>query len=133
DAVLAWLGAHDVPAEARGRNVVAVLEPAAGTDPKRGLLLCSHYDVVPEGTGWTRPPFDGAIEDGRVFGRGSNDAKASCVAMMCAAAGVDRARLHGRLVLALVCDEETGGQGIEAIGKHLPPFTASVVGEPTEL
>jgi acetylornithine deacetylase len=53
--------------------------------------------------------------------------------MMCAAAGVDRSRLKGRLVVALVCDEETGGQGIEVVGKELPSFTASVVGEPTGL
>src|SRR5262249_538591 len=36
-------------------------------------------------------------------------------------------------VLALVCDEETGGQGLESLGKELPAFTASVIGEPTEL
>jgi acetylornithine deacetylase len=133
DAVLAWLSARGVPAEARGRNVVAVLEPAAPANPSRGLLLCSHYDVVPAGPGWTREPFGGEVEGGRVWGRGSNDAKASCVAMMCAAAGVDRAQLTGRLVVALVCDEETGGQGIEAIGGGLPPYSASIVGEPTGL
>ncbi|HVQ26403.1 MAG TPA: M20/M25/M40 family metallo-hydrolase, partial [Planctomycetota bacterium] len=43
----------------------------------RGLLLCSHYDVVPVGPGWTREPWDAAMSDGRVWGRGSNDAKSS--------------------------------------------------------
>jgi acetylornithine deacetylase/succinyl-diaminopimelate desuccinylase-like protein len=37
------------------------------------------------------------------------------------------------VVLALVCDEETGGEGIEAIRDALPPFSAAVVGEPTGL
>ncbi len=132
-AVLAWLEAHGVPARAVGRNVLVILEGAAGADPTRGLLLCSHYDTVPVGTGWTRDPFDGAVEDGKVFGRGSNDAKASIAAMMCVLAGVERAALSGRLVAALVCDEETGGEGLEALAPSLPPLSAAVVGEPTEL
>ncbi|MBL9089247.1 MAG: M20/M25/M40 family metallo-hydrolase [Planctomycetia bacterium] len=134
DAVAAWLRARGVPVTVTGRNVVVVLEGAAGSDPARGLLFCSHYDTVPVGPGWTRPdPVDGALEDGKVFGRGSNDAKASIAAMMCVAAGVDRARLAGRLVFAFVCDEETGGQGLEAVAPTLPPISAAVIGEPTGL
>jgi acetylornithine deacetylase len=53
--------------------------------------------------------------------------------MAWAAAHVDPAEIDGRLVVALVCDEETGGEGIEAIRGELPAFSASVVGEPTEL
>ncbi len=133
DAVLAWLAAHGVPAQAVGRNVRVILEGAAGADPAKDLLLCSHYDTVPVGPGWTRDPFDGAVEDGKVFGRGSNDAKASIAAMMYVLAGVDRRRLSGRLVAALVCDEETGGEGLEVLAPTLPPLSAAVVGEPTEL
>lgn len=134
DLVHRWLTDRGVPATVSGRNVVVVLEGAPGSPPGRGLLLCSHYDTVPVGPGWTRPdPVDGAVEGGRVFGRGSNDAKASIAAMMAVAAGVDRARLLGRLVVALVCDEETGGQGLEALAPTLPAFDAAVVGEPTGL
>jgi acetylornithine deacetylase/succinyl-diaminopimelate desuccinylase-like protein len=134
DAVVAWLRAHGVEAQTRGRNVVAEVRGTGGGEPSRGLLLCSHYDTVPVGPGWTRKdPLDGAVEGGKVHGRGSNDAKASIAAMMVAAAKVDRARLAGRVVLALVCDEETGGQGLEAIHRDLPPFSAAVVGEPTGL
>jgi acetylornithine deacetylase len=133
DAVLSRLSAWGVPAHAEGRNVVAVVEGAAGSDPGKGLLLCSHYDTVPAGPGWTRDPLGAELEGGFVFGRGSSDAKASVVAMMCAAASLARARLAGRLVLALVCDEETGGQGLEAIAAGLPACTAAVVGEPTSL
>lgn len=134
DLVAGWLRAHDVPAEVVGRNVRVVLEGAPGADPARGLLFCSHYDTVPVGVGWTRPdPLDGAVEGGKVFGRGSNDAKSAIAAMMHVAAGVDRRRLAGRLVFAFVCDEETGGQGLEALAPTLPPLSAAVVGEPTGL
>jgi acetylornithine deacetylase len=85
------------------------------------------------GPGWTRDPWDGAIENGRLHGRGSNDAKSSVAAMAVAAAQLDPSSFSGRLVLAFVCDEETGGEGIEACADDLPPCDAALVGEPTEL
>jgi len=143
DHLVNWLNAHGVAAKAHGRNVIAVVEgragiaggegPATAMDAGRGLLLCTHTDVVPVGNDWTRDPWDGALEDGRVFGRGSNDAKSSVAAMAVTAATIDPAQLAGRLVLALVCDEETGGEGIEACASDLPAYTAVIVGEPTGL
>ena len=37
------------------------------------LGILSHLDVVPEGTGWTYPPYDAQIHDGRIWGRGALD------------------------------------------------------------
>ncbi len=133
DHLAGWLGSRGVRARVSGRNVWAEVQGARPAPAGRGLLLLTHIDVVPVGPGWTREPWDGALEGGKVFGRGANDAKASAAAMAWALAHVDRATLAGRLIVALVCDEETGGQGIEAILGELPPFDASVVGEPTEL
>jgi acetylornithine deacetylase len=133
DEVVGWLHGKGLSAVGSGRNVLATIDGAPGSDPARGLLLLTHIDTVPVGPGWTRDPYDGAVEDGRVFGRGSNDAKSSVAAMMLAAAALARAPLSGRLVCAFVCDEETGGEGIEKLKAALPPFTASVVGEPTGL
>jgi acetylornithine deacetylase len=133
DAVVSWLCEHGVPARAQGRNALATVEGRPGSDPRRGLLLLSHFDTVPVGPGWTRDPFGAAVEGGRLQGRGSNDAKASVAAMMCAAAAVAREGVRGRLVCAFVCDEETGGEGIEAVRAALPAYDAAVVGEPTNL
>ncbi len=133
DHLARWLRERGAEVHVSGRNVWGVVEGQRPAPPGRGLLLLTHIDVVPVGPGWTREPWDGALEGGKVFGRGSNDAKSSVAAMAHALVTVDRARLAGRLVAALVCDEETGGQGIEAIGGLLPPFDASVVGEPTGL
>jgi acetylornithine deacetylase len=131
DALAAWLVDHGIVPEIHGRNLLATVEGEAG--PGKGLLLCSHYDVVPVGAGWTRDPWEPSLEDGRVYGRGSNDAKSSVAAMAVAAASLDRSTLAGRLVLAFVCDEETGGEGIEACVDALPDVDACVVGEPTGL
>lgn len=50
------------------------------------LLLNSHTDTVPVGEGWTRPPLGAEIHDGRIYGRGSNDAKGCLAAMIAGAA-----------------------------------------------
>ena len=130
DHLAGWLDAHGIRPTLHGRNVLAVVE---GERPGPSLLLCSHIDVVPVGPGWTRDPWDGAIEGDRLHGRGSNDAKSSVAAMAVAATRLAGAPFAGRLVLAFVCDEETGGEGLEVCGDQLPDLDAAVVGEPTEL
>lgn len=57
----------------------------AGTDPsKKPVLFLAHYDVVPAlDEGWEHGgPFSGAVEDGRVWGRGSLDNKSSIIGLM---------------------------------------------------
>src|SRR5690606_5886563 len=34
------------------------------------IALNAHGDVVPPGEGWTRPPYEGVVENGRMYGRG---------------------------------------------------------------
>jgi acetylornithine deacetylase/succinyl-diaminopimelate desuccinylase-like protein len=76
------------------------------------LLLYGHVDVVTtERQQWTHPPFEGRLADGFVWGRGALDMKGG-LAMMIAAllrAKLDGLRLPGDIVLAIVCDEEAGG------------------------
>src|SRR5450756_2301570 len=55
----------------------------------------THVDVVPEGTGWTVPPFAGTIKDGRLYGRGSTDDKGPGVASIFALAAA-RAALQAQ-------------------------------------
>ena len=107
------------------------------------LLLCSHLDVVPPSAEHPYPPFEPTIVDGKVYGRGAVDAKASGASMLCAlaelAASGWRPR-RGRVVVALTVCEETGGadNGMvhcrEALFGHaLPQVSAALIGEPTEL
>jgi len=106
-----------------GRNVFAVKG-----EGDRTLLLNSHTDTVPASKEWTRDPWDGALEDGKVRGLGSNDAKGPLAALVTAFLAAD---VPGRLVLAATCDEEIGGQGLGVLRPELPPIDAAIVGEPT--
>lgn len=107
----------------------------------RGPVLClnTHLDTVPPSPAWTRPPHEVQVAEGRVYGLGSNDAKAS-VAAMCAAflrcrEGAASERVS--LLLCLSAQEEIGGKGTEAVVPELAALgiapAAVVVGEPTAL
>jgi succinyl-diaminopimelate desuccinylase len=82
--------------------------------PGRTLILCGHLDVVPanEDDGWARPPFRATLDNGRLYGRGACDMKGAVAALAVAATGALEStnRLAGKLVLAAVADEETGGR-----------------------
>jgi acetylornithine deacetylase len=134
DFLVRWLADRGAEPQRLGDNVWAI----AGD---RGPILClnSHIDTVDAGSSWTRPPHDVVVEDGKVWGLGSNDAKAS-VAAMTAAFMRFRAQARKpdvRLMLALVCEEETGGKGAELlvpdlVARGMRPG-AAVIGEPTGL
>ena len=52
-----------------------------------------HLDVVPEGDGWTYPPFDGALVDGRIYGRGAVDDKGPLIAVFYACLAIKESGL----------------------------------------
>ncbi|MGD8415112.1 MAG: acetylglutamate kinase, partial [Candidatus Latescibacterota bacterium] len=102
------------------------------------LLLNSHLDVVPPSSDHPYEPFDPMEVDGRIYGRGSVDAKASGAAMLAALASLTAEGwepVSGRLLLALTeCEEGTGkNNGLQRLLPHLPPATGAIVGEPTSL
>jgi succinyl-diaminopimelate desuccinylase len=112
-------------------NVIAIVH--ATRSDVNGLMLNSHMDTVPVDN-MSIKPFDPVIENGRVFGRGSCDAKASIAAMMSAlieyANQPDRPR---PVVLAAMADEEFGFSGSWKLIEKAWPVSACVVGEPTLL
>jgi succinyl-diaminopimelate desuccinylase len=78
------------------------------------VALNAHGDVVPPGDGWTRPPYEGVVEDGRMYGRGVAVSKSDVATYAYALAAlrdvgeVGRPR-HGAVELHYTYDEEFGG------------------------
>ena len=117
------------------RDDAGVRVEVPSSQPGPTIALVSHLDVVPPGEGWTRDPFIPVIENGRLFGRGSGDAKASVAAMLMAAhdiAGAGGPR-RGRLLVILGYGEETRNTTMPEAVRRSGTIDAAVVGEPTNL
>lgn len=100
---------------------------------KPTILLCSHHDTVRPASGYTRDPHVAALEDGKLFGLGSNDAGAPLVALIEAFASFyDKENLRYNLILAAVAEEECSGEnGIGALLQEISVPDCAIVGEPT--
>lgn len=72
------------------------------------LVVNTHLDVVPVTDEWTRPPFEGIIEDGRMYGRGTADSKAEVASLITYLSTVDPEDLKYNLNVVLTTDEERG-------------------------
>jgi acetylornithine deacetylase/succinyl-diaminopimelate desuccinylase-like protein len=94
--------------------------------PGPGLLLLGHTDVVPIGEGWTRDPFGGVVEDGRIYGRGTSDMKGGLAAALAAIAALRSTGLSGPVELAALVDEEEAGFGIRAYVESMTTGTSRV-------
>jgi len=79
-----------------------------GTGDLLGIL--GHLDVVPEGDGWSVPPYSGTIIDGKILGRGALDDKGPTLAALFAMKAIKDANipLNMRVRLILGTDEESG-------------------------
>jgi succinyl-diaminopimelate desuccinylase len=84
-----------------------------GETPGPCVHFNGHIDVVAPGEGWTKPPFDAVVEDGRVYGRGSCDMKGGLAAAIVAVEALidSGAPLPGAIEISATGDEESGGLG----------------------
>lgn len=123
-------------------NVLARLDGPPDAAPR---LFVAHLDTVPV-EGMTIAPFEGAVREGRLYGRGACDNKGSLAAMLAALRRVAAAGSNtSPLLFAATADEENGYRGIRAALRQCGPPTAAggpesarapraaFVGEPTSL
>ena len=83
-------------------------KPVERSDEVMGIL--AHLDIVPEGSDWEYPPFEGRVVDGRIYGRGTADDKGPAIASFYAMKALKdegiMPKKKVRLILGL--DEEAG-------------------------
>jgi len=108
-----------------------------GTEERPRLVLNGHIDVVPEGDpeGWTVPPFEGVVKEGRIYGRGACDMKGGVAAAMIAAKAIKESgvKLRGNLVLQFAMGEETGEDGTKSLLEEGFDGDWGIVLEPSDL
>jgi len=89
------------------------------------IVFSTHFDCVP-------PFFPSRLENGRLFGRGSCDAK-GILATQVAATERLRAAGESRVALLFVVGEERGSDGAQVANGHAPAGVEHLVnGEPTD-
>lgn len=114
-------------------NVVGVYRGGDGPT----IMFNGHLDVVPPGDikSWSRDPFGGQIENGRIYGRGSTDMKGGLAAMLTMVEAIKESGIgiKGNIMLTGVMDEESGGEGTQVLIRKGYKADMCVVAEPTEL
>ncbi|PHI18476.1 acetylornithine deacetylase [Lewinellaceae bacterium SD302] len=99
------------------------------------VLLNSHHDTVKPVSGWARDPFSPDIEDGKLYGLGSNDAGASLVSLATTFLNFyGRKDLPFNLIFLASAEEEiSGAGGVASVLPQLGKVDFGIVGEPTEM
>jgi acetylornithine deacetylase len=102
---------------------------------KPTILLNSHHDTVKPNSGYTRDPFDAKIEDGKLYGLGSNDAGGCLVSLINTFLYFyNREGMKYNFCLATTAEEEISGvNGLELIIPELGKLDFGIVGEPTQM
>ena len=102
---------------------------------KPTILLNSHHDTVKPNSQYRKNPFEPIIEEGKLFGLGSNDAGGALVSLIAAFLYFyGKKDLKYNLVLAATAEEEiSGANGIESLLPLLGKINSGIVGEPTQM
>lgn len=96
------------------------------------ILLNAHIDTVKPVAGWQHDPFTPVVEDGKLYGLGSNDCGGGLMALLQAFMILRAEKNPFNLVYLASCEEEVSGKnGIESVLSLLPKIDFAIVGEPT--
>lgn len=131
DVIAAFLQQHGIEPHRKLSNLWTRNKYFDGSKPT--ILLNSHHDTVKPNSGYIRDPFDAKIEDGKLYGLGSNDAGGCLVSLIAVFLYFyDKQDLKYNFCLATTAEEEISGvNGLELIIPELGQLDFGIVGEPT--
>ncbi|MDC1227106.1 M20 family metallo-hydrolase [Algibacter sp.] len=126
-----WFTRYDVVFKRTKNNVWAVNKYFDSRKPT--LLLNSHHDTVKPNSAYTNDPFKAFVEDGKLFGLGSNDAGGCLVSLMATFTHFyNQENLKYNLVIVASAEEESSGpNGLNSMLSIIPKVDVAIVGEPT--
>jgi len=128
-----WFNQRKIPFHRERNNIWAFNKYFDASKPT--ILLNSHHDTVKPNANYTRDPFKAKVEDGKLFGLGSNDAGGCLVALMSTFLYFyERSDMKYNFIIAPTAEEEISGlNGIKSIIPHFKNVEFAIVGEPTLL
>jgi acetylornithine deacetylase len=127
----AWLKRYDIDYKRTKNNVWAVNKHFDANKPN--MLLNSHHDTVKPNSAYTKDPFKAIVEDGKLYGLGSNDAGGCLVSLIATFTHFyNHKDLKYNLILVASAEEESSGpNGLNSMLKIIPKIDVAIVGEPT--
>lgn len=129
DLLQMWLLEHGMHPDRIGNNLWLDSDPLSD---KPVILLNGHIDTVKPAESYTRNPYSADVEDGCIYGLGTNDDGASVVALLGAYLQLKSRPQPYRLVWSATAEEEVGGKGgVECILPEFGNISLGIVGEPT--
>ena len=126
-----WFTHHRISFERKNNNIFA--KNKYWDDAKPTLLLNSHHDTVRPNKAYTKDPFLPHIEDGKLYGLGSNDAGGSLVSLLATFTHFyDAKNLNYNILMVASAEEENAGtNSLRGLLPGLPEIDVAIVGEPT--
>ena len=126
-----WFISYDIPFQRKNHNIWAKNKYFDSQKPT--LLLNSHHDTVKPNKSYTRNPFSPDIEDGKLYGLGSNDAGGALVSLIAAFSHFyEKKDLTYNLLMVASAEEENAGKNsLRYLLADLPQIDIAIVGEPT--
>jgi acetylornithine deacetylase len=133
DCIANFLYDKKIKAERIGHNIIA--RNKYFSKEKKSLLLNSHHDTVKPNKNYTRDPFSPTIEDGKLYGLGSNDAGGSLVSLLTTFLYFyeNTDLLYNIIFIASAEEEISGKNGIELALTLTENIETAIVGEPTQM
>lgn len=130
DAMEERMRSYGLQPQREGNNLF-MLSPL-WSDDRPTLLLNAHIDTVKPVASWTRDPFSPDIEDGVLYGLGSNDCGGGLCTLLQAFRILCQRPQAYNLVYAVSAEEEVSGKdGFSRMLPFLPKIDVAIVGEPT--
>ena len=125
-----WLVDNGFQGVRRVGNNLWMESEAPGNKPT--ILLNAHIDTVRPCGGYTRDPFDPVLEDGRLYGLGTNDDGGSLAALLETYSILSSRPQPYRLVFSATAEEEVCGRdGFDLLLPEIGKVDFGVIGEPT--
>lgn len=126
-----WFKRYDIEYKRTQNNVWAVNKYFEEGKPT--LLLNSHHDTVRPNSAYTKDPFKAIVEDGKLYGLGSNDAGGCLVSLLATFTYYyHHKKLKYNLVIVASAEEESSGpNGLNSMLSVIPKIDVAIVGEPT--
>lgn len=128
-----FLGERNIEHTRVGNNVFALNKHYDGKKPT--ILLNSHHDTVKPNPQYTKDPFSPVVEEGKLYGLGSNDAGGCLVSLVATFLHFHEKKEPAyNIIIAATAEEEISGTGgIEYTLPYLPKIDCAIVGEPTQM